>query len=142
MGKSFRVKQGEAGSAQAERVAFSLRLRQALEDAGYHELRVSDMVGHFNARASMPVSGHAVRKWLLAEAIPKQARLEILADWLACDLAWLRFGTDAAPGGAAPEVDKADLALLRDLSRLDRDTKDLIAAMLVILRKAGETWRD
>lgn len=34
-----------------------------------------------------------IRKWLPADAIPTQAKLMNLADWLAVSAEWLRFGT-------------------------------------------------
>lgn len=38
------------------------------------------------------VTAQTVRKWLLADAIPTQAKLLALADWLGVSPQWLRFG--------------------------------------------------
>lgn len=41
------------------------------------------------------MAAQTVRKWLLADAIPTQAQLVGLADWLGVSPQWLRFGTGA-----------------------------------------------
>jgi transposase len=57
-------------------------------------------VGQFSVQISRRypathVTAQTARKWLLAEAIPTQAKLIALADWLAVSPQWLRFGTGA-----------------------------------------------
>lgn len=75
-----------------ERSSFSARLREALTAASC-SLSPSKFVLEFNRRADgAPVTVHAARKWLVGEAIPGQARLQIIADWLGVNASWLRYG--------------------------------------------------
>lgn len=71
---------------------FSERLQESMLRAGY-EIRPVVLEREFNQRNwGKPVTVQAVRRWLLGEAIPTQDRLQILAEWLAIDSHWLRFG--------------------------------------------------
>lgn len=71
---------------------FSERLRQAMLDAGY-QVRPVLLEREFNQRYwGRSVSFQAVRRWLNGEAVPTQDRLQVLAEWLAVDPHWLRFG--------------------------------------------------
>lgn len=48
----------------------------------------------FNVRyPANKIAAQTVRKWLLADAIPTQAKLMNLAEWLEVSAEWLRFGT-------------------------------------------------
>lgn len=71
---------------------FSERLQESMLSAGY-EIRPVILEREFNQRFwGKPVSVQAVRRWLYGEAVPTQDRLQILAEWLAVDPHWLRFG--------------------------------------------------
>jgi len=77
-----------------ERSQFSARLIAVLESA--HGLRASPtlVAREFNHRfVGKPVTVHAVRKWLVGEAIPTQDKLRALAEWLEVSVEWLRFGS-------------------------------------------------
>lgn len=77
---------------ESERVSFSSRLKASLSARGY-DISPSSFVHDFNLRANgLVVTVHAARKWLIGEAIPTQARLQIIANWLGISAAWLRFG--------------------------------------------------
>jgi transcriptional regulator with XRE-family HTH domain len=60
-------------------------------------MRVSSptqIANEFNARyPATKVAAQTVRKWLLADAIPTQAKLVALAEWLGVSPQWLRFDT-------------------------------------------------
>ncbi|MDB5727723.1 MAG: hypothetical protein JWQ00_928 [Noviherbaspirillum sp.] len=76
-----------------ERSEFSSRLREALRREGYPE-SATRLAREFNSRfAGNPVSVHAVRKWLMGEAIPTQEKLRLLSQWFGVSAEWLRFGT-------------------------------------------------
>lgn len=76
-----------------ERKAFSGRLQQALENAGYSPDSPTQLAREFNIRFSgRPITVHAARKWLVGEAIPTQAKLRTLALWLLVTPEWLRYG--------------------------------------------------
>src|SRR5690606_31793895 len=75
----------------------------------------------FNARFNgRQVTVHAVRKWLIGDAIPTQEKLRILANWLGVSAEWLRFGE----GSETPAGDEAEKAI-----RFDSEYMDLIAEM-------------
>ena len=81
----------------AERMDFSVRLKQTLESA--HGLPPSPTIiaREFNFRfVGKPVTVHAARKWLVGEAIPTQDKLRSLAAWLDVSVDWLRFGGQRA----------------------------------------------
>lgn len=75
-----------------EKEDFSARLRQAISDAGY-PVKASVLEREFNTRYwGRSVTLQAVRRWLRAEAIPSQEKLQVLADWLKIEPQVLRFG--------------------------------------------------
>lgn len=76
----------------SEAKLFSERLREAMKNSGY-EVRPIVLEREFNQRYwGRSISFQAVRRWLNGEAVPTQDRLQILAEWLAVDPHWLRFG--------------------------------------------------
>lgn len=79
-----------------EKTEFSLRLRKAIEDAGY-QVRPTVLEREFNTRYwGRSVTVQAVRRWLRGEAIPSQEKLQVLAEWLKIEPHALRFGEQAA----------------------------------------------
>lgn len=73
---------------------FSARLNAALEKASIKPSPTS-LARAFNAcTTESPVTVHAVRKWLVGEAIPTQAKLLTLAGITGADPYWLRYGGD------------------------------------------------
>lgn len=73
---------------------FAHRLRAAMEKAGY-EAKPSVLERQFNLHyAGKPMTLHGVRRWLLGEAMPKQDKLEALAEWLKIPPHTLRFGEE------------------------------------------------
>ncbi len=82
--------------AKNERAMFSKRLQCALENAGL-EIGPTALQRAFNViYEGPPVMVHAVRKWIVGEAIPVQAKLRTLAEMLGVSVEWLRFGSGAA----------------------------------------------
>lgn len=75
-----------------EKAEFSLRLREAIQQAG-HSLRPVDVERAFNSRYyGQSVTMQAVRRWLRGEAIPSQEKLQVLAEWLNVEPHVLRYG--------------------------------------------------
>ncbi|NHC02551.1 hypothetical protein G9F31_02000 [Acinetobacter sp. 187] len=75
-----------------EKIAFSLRLKQALTQAK-HPISPTYLSKEFNHRYSgQPISVQSANNWLLGKAIPNQDKLLILSLWLNVSTQWLRFG--------------------------------------------------
>lgn len=76
------------------RQQFSERLKKELTRMGLPIASPTQIAQEFNARyPAHKIAPQTLRKWLLADAIPTQAKLMNLADWLAVSAEWLRFGT-------------------------------------------------
>lgn len=121
-----------------ERRRFSDRFKQSLVSAGIDPIpaRVAELV---NLRAPIAaVSPSAARKWLKGLAIPSQNRLQILADILDVDAAWLRFG-DVEPGnqfGTPPislVLDAAEHLLVSDYRLMGAESQALVRSLLTLL---------
>lgn len=108
-----------SNNAQIARESFSARLATALKNAGYTEKEAESptrLVRDFNARWNeKPITVHAARKWIVGEAIPTQAKIQVLAEWLKVSSEWLRFGTSGKPS-ANESVEKMPANLLRLIS--------------------------
>ncbi|MFL9926442.1 XRE family transcriptional regulator [Herbaspirillum lusitanum] len=73
---------------------FAKRLRTSMEKAGY-EPKPAVLEREFNLRYwGKPMTLHGVRRWLLGESMPKQDKLETLAEWLLVTPQHLRFGEE------------------------------------------------
>ncbi|NQE48898.1 DNA-binding protein [Herbaspirillum rubrisubalbicans] len=73
---------------------FAKRLRAAMEKSGY-EPKPAVLEREFNLRYwGKPMTLHGVRRWLLGESMPKQDKLETLAEWLIVTPQHLRFGEE------------------------------------------------
>lgn len=74
---------------------FSKRLKAAMERAGY-PARSSILEREFNSRYWGPsISTTSASNWLNGKAIPKQDKLQVLAEWLQVEPQALRFGEQA-----------------------------------------------
>ncbi|MCG6658572.1 transcriptional regulator [Halomonas campisalis] len=75
-----------------DKTAFSERLAAAMRAAGY-EPRPAVLEREFNLRYwGKPVTLQGVRRWLCGEALPKQEKLQVLAEWLEIEPHVLRYG--------------------------------------------------
>jgi len=75
------------------RQQFSDRLKKEFVRAGLPVSSPTQIANEFNRRYPLyKVAPQTMRKWLFADAIPTQARLLALADWLDVSPQWLRFG--------------------------------------------------
>jgi transcriptional regulator with XRE-family HTH domain len=77
-----------------EQVAFSERLRAALQRAGLGESPV-ELVRLLARFGGEPVSQQAVSGWLKGRAMPRQANLRALAKMLSMEPQQLQYGDDA-----------------------------------------------
>lgn len=86
------------------RQQFSARLTNELIRVGMQVSSPTQVAQEFNARfPANKIAAQTVRKWLLADAIPTQAKLMSLAEWLDVSAEWLRFGTGKRKGAKAVE---------------------------------------
>lgn len=75
-------------------VKFAKRLRAAMQAAGY-EAKPSVLEREFNLHyMGQPMTLHGVRRWLLGESLPRQDKLEALAEWLRIPPQELRYGVE------------------------------------------------
>jgi hypothetical protein len=73
---------------------FAKRLRAAMKACGY-EAKPSVLEREFNLRyLGRPMTLHGVRRWLLGESLPKQDKVEVLAEWLRIPPQHLRYGSE------------------------------------------------
>lgn len=88
------------------RVEFSQRLKAEVEGLRLPVSSPTQIARVFNQRfPGQTVTPQTVRKWLLAEAMPTQPKLLVLAEWFGVSAQWLRFGTgmreESLPAGSA-----------------------------------------
>lgn len=135
-------------SADQERIAFSQRLREALQNAHYAPDSPTQLAREFNARyLERPITIHAARKWLVGESIPTQEKLRLLADWLRVPAAWLRFGgpDKATQSGANVHqfraLNQTEQAVMQNLVHLDAEQQDLLLKLVLNLVKVKKPSR-
>jgi transcriptional regulator with XRE-family HTH domain len=128
-----------------ERLEFSQRLQQALQNADYAPDSPTLLAREFNIRFDgTAITVHAARKWLLGEAIPTQEKLRALAQWFGVSAEWLRFGGDdsgskgPATAKSAQRLDPRDLAILENLHRLDEKHRQIVHTLIRQLVHANE----
>jgi transcriptional regulator with XRE-family HTH domain len=123
---------------KTERAAFSLRLREALRNAGLPDDSPTVLYRNITVRG-IPVTVHAVRKWLMGEAIPTQEKLIAIATWLGVPPDWLRFGTGdgVANAPAGGQIAPLTLRMLESFGRLVERDQQLVQAMIDNMLQAG-----
>lgn len=132
-------------NASNERISFSERLQQALQNAHYSPDSPTKLAREFNVRyVGRPVTVHAARKWLIGEAIPTQEKLRMLADWLGVSAAWLRFGGEEGGGQASDSsqslarFESNDVKLITDLQRLDEHDRQIAREFIRMLVRMNQ----
>lgn len=86
------------------RQQFSERLTKEFTRVGLPVASPTQIAQEFNTRyPANKIAAQTVRKWLLADAIPTQAKLMNLAEWLEVSAEWLRFGTGKRKAAKAGE---------------------------------------
>lgn len=131
-----------------EREGFSGRLKSALRRARYVPDSPTVLARHFNEiYPGRPITVHAARKWLVAQAIPTQDKLRVLASWLDVPADWLRFGTVAESSDvSSPEqnnevtallarMTRDEVSLVEDLHVLEHDERHIVREMILLFLK-------
>jgi hypothetical protein len=131
-----------------EREEFSGRLKSALRRARYAPDSPTVLARHFNEiYPGRPITVHAARKWLVAQAIPTQDKLRVLASWLDVPADWLRFGTVAEASQVSPSdqntevtallarMTRDEVSLVEDLHVLEHDERHIVREMILLLLK-------
>ena len=109
------------------RQQFSERLKKEFVRAGLPVSSPTQIANEFNRRYPLyKVAAQTMRKWLFADAIPTQARLLALADWLEVSPQWLRFGM-----GTRRDVKFDEAAFNETAAQSITITIDVDQAMLV-----------
>ena len=128
------VKQPELSESQA----FAQRLRAALTAADT-PVSATQVQRKFNALSGdAAISVHAVRKWIVGEAIPTQERIRVLAAWLGVSPNWLRFG-EAVASGRSPTPSADERVLLRSFRRLGaQEQRQILALVQTMAGKRGK----
>jgi hypothetical protein len=127
-----------------EREGFSARLVTSLQNADCSATSATDLTRNFNIRFSgVPITVHAARKWLIAEAIPTQEKMRVLAEWLGVSAEWLRYGGEernARPGELTDAIERKNLRMLADMHLLapheQQIVRDFVEIMVRRSRKA------
>lgn len=110
------------------RQQFSARLKKEFQRVGLPVASPTQIVQEFNRRyPGTQVTAQTVRKWMLAEAIPTQAKLIALADWLAVSPQWLRFGTGARRVAKANEPVATEAASHSGMIVIGKDQAALVS---------------
>ncbi len=127
---------------QTQREAFAHRLREELIRSG-RELSPSALSREINLhlRPSERVHASSCRKWLHAQAIPTQEKLQMLAGLLQVSPAWLRFGQahdvqESRPPN--PVLSSEELALLEVWRRLMPSQRRAMRSLMVQMLKSGD----
>ena len=131
-----------------EREGFSGRLKSALRRARYVPDSPTVLARHFNEiYPGRPITVHAARKWLVAQAIPTQDKLRVLASWLDVPADWLRFGTVVESSDvSSPEqnnevtallarMTRDEVSLVEDLHVLEHDERHIVREMILLFLK-------
>lgn len=112
-----------------EKARFAERLKAALEAEG-HPTNPGYVFKQFNTHwRGRGISFQAARDWLAGTSIPRQDKLQVLADWLRIPPQVLRYGPSAATGvkersdpwaGGASAQDRASMQAFLTLPPADR----------------------
>jgi transcriptional regulator with XRE-family HTH domain len=91
----------------------------------------------YNSRSNQPpISSHAVRKWLMGEAIPTQDRIQVLANWLNVSPSWLRFGEELGDT-KIKDLTAREWRLVQGFRRLTDKQKAGLLTMVLSIPAAG-----
>jgi transcriptional regulator with XRE-family HTH domain len=124
------------------RQQFSARLKKEFQRAGLPVSSPTQIAQEFNRRyPATQVTAQTLRKWLLAEAIPTQAKLIALADWLAVSPQWLRFGTGARRTAKANEQAATEVASHSGVIVIGKDQAALVSLVELLTQLSSGNLR-
>lgn len=127
-----------------EREAFSTRLCSLLQQSGYPSSSPTWLAKEFNQRyEGVPVTLHAVRKWLQGDAIPSQDKIRALAAWFGVSPEWLRYGepegekeeSAAARRQGNTQAGEPDLSLWKRISSLSPEHRQVVDDLVASLHR-------
>lgn len=137
-----------------ERQEFADRLKSALRRARYSPDSPTELARNFNhVYTGRPVTVHAARKWLVAQAIPTQDKLRALASWLEVPADWLRFGAalplvDATAKERNGEIHallacmtREQIALVEEMHALEQDERHIVRELITLFFRKQEEAR-
>ena len=117
-------------SNQQEKLLFSHRLKQALNESN-HPISPTFLANEFNNRYSgQPISVQSANNWLLGKAIPNQDKLALLAIWLKVSSQWLRFGDSSSISNISDVIDSTDLDYFIKFKSLKINQKRIIKDLI------------
>jgi transcriptional regulator with XRE-family HTH domain len=117
------------------RQQFSARLKKEFIRVGLPVSSPTQIANEFNARyPAAKVAAQTVRKWLLADAIPTQAKLVGLADWLGVSPQWLRFGTGVRKAAKSSEAMHDDVGGHMGVILVGQDQAALVPVVELLTR--------
>ena len=115
-----------------EQQAFAKRLNDALVGAGLSVSQTHVWRSFNQVHPGPPVSVHAVRKWLVGEAIPTQDKIQTIATWLAVPVDWLRFGSPQNDS-VVNDLSPLESSYIDDFRRLSGVEKERLVALVRVL---------
>lgn len=138
-----------------DKIAFSLRLKQALKRSPKKINSPTELALNFNLRhVGDPVTPQAAQKWLAGTSLPTYEKIATLAEFLNVSLQWLRYGiaedkpvAKAARKGikakAIASVPTADeLKLLTALRAMPEHRRNLVVEIVEQFSLDQEMWRE
>jgi hypothetical protein len=120
---------------------FSTRLKEAIAAAGL-DSRPTTLEKLFNLHyQGSPVTYQGVRRWLLGLSIPEQDKLEVLAELLGTDTAFLRYGRRKSNGdeprkhkpSAAAAIGLYDRVAIDAFLQLPKASRDVVRQIIGVL---------
>jgi len=113
-----------------EKLEFSTRLRDAMVKAGY-VASPSVLEHEFNLRwYGQSISNQAAWGWLNSRSLPKQDKIQVLAEWLKVEPQVLRFG-EAVRNSVQQQKQRWD----EGIGYLERETFDTFLKLPALHRK-------
>jgi hypothetical protein len=126
---------------QTQREAFTQRLREELTRSGraLSPVALSREI-NLHLRPSERVHASSCRKWLHAQAIPTQEKMQALSGMLQVSPSWLRFGLahelkESLPSGAVLSAD--ELSMLDVWRQLQASQRRTVRMLMTQLIKSG-----
>ncbi len=124
------------------RQQFSARLKKEFIRIGLPISSPTQIANEFNERyPATKVAAQTVRKWLLADAIPTQAKLVGLADWLGVSPQWLRFGTGARKATKSSEAADDEVGPHTGVILVGQDQAALVSVVELLTRLSPSNVR-
>lgn len=124
------------------RQQFSERLKKEFIRAGLPVSSPTQIANEFNRQYPLhKVTAQTMRKWLLADAIPTQAKLLALADWLGVSPQWLRFGMGARKPSKSSEITSDETAVQSEIIVVGQQQALLVPVVELLTRLSPSNVR-